>query len=445
MSPAEHAPFPLRANTEALAARAARVMPGRQSNLRALPEPPVFIERAIGQRLWDVDGRELIDFAIGMGPGIWGHGNREYLDALHAQLDKLFVIASGMLQTAPEVELAERIVEHVPCADRVRFVTTGSEAVQMVVRLARAFTGRRLFVRFEGNYHGWLDNVLGGRVNDDADATPYALENPADPMHTEGRAEFAMRESFKIPWNDADALEALLKVHGKDIALVLMEAVMTNGGCCLPRPGYLQRVRELCNQYGVLFCIDEVITGFRMGLGGAQAHYGVTPDLASFGKAIAGGMPLAAVAGRADIFELLRTNAVVGAGTFNAAPMSMTAGLTTMRMLERADGAAYRQIDAMQSHFMAEFKRLGQKHGHELLVQGVRGVFCVHFASIPVAYSARDLAAHADREKARRLRLALIEEGVYPGRGDRYFVSAGLTAADLDDGLSRIDRALARI
>jgi glutamate-1-semialdehyde 2,1-aminomutase len=431
--------------TQDLAERAARVMPGRQSNLRALSEPPVFIDRALGQRLWDVDGRELIDFAIGMGPGIWGHGNREYQDALHAQLEKLFVVASGMLQTEPEVQLAERIVGHVPCADRVRFVTTGSEAVQMVVRLARAFTGRRLFVRFEGHYHGWLDNVLGGRVNDEQGVDPYALENPADPMHTEGRAEFAMRESFKIPWNDADALENLLKTHGKDVALVLMEGVMTNGGCCIPRPGYLERVRELCTQYGVVFCIDEVITGFRMGLSGAQGHYGVTPDLASFGKAIAGGMPLAAVAGRADIFELLRTNAVVGAGTFNAAPMSMTAGLTTMCMLERDDGAAYRHIDKMQSHFMTEFKRLGSKHGHELLVQGVRGVFCAHFSSLAVAYSARDLAAHVDRDKARRLRLALIEEGVYAGRGDRYFVSAGLTAADLEDGLARIDRALARV
>jgi len=441
----EQVRFALGAKTRDLAERAARAMPGRQSNLRALPEPPVFIDRAVGQRLWDVDGRELIDFAIGMGPGIWGHGNREYQDALHAQLEKLFVVASGMLQTEAEVELAERIVSHVPCADRVRFVTTGSEAVQMVVRLARAFTGRRLFVRFEGHYHGWLDNVLGGRVNEDAAAAPYALENPADPMHTEGRAEFAMRESFKIPWNDADALEALLKAHGNDIALVLMEGVMTNGGCCIPRPGYLERVRELCTQYGVVFCIDEVITGFRMGLGGAQGHYGVTPDLASFGKAIAGGMPLAAVAGRADIFELLRTNAVVGAGTFNAAPMSMTAGLTTMRMLERGDGAAYRHIDQMQSHFMAEFKRLASKHGHDLLVQGVRGVFCAHFSSLPVAYSARDLAVHADRDKARRLRLALIEEGVYAGRGDRYFVSAGLTAADLEDGLARLDRALARV
>jgi glutamate-1-semialdehyde 2,1-aminomutase len=182
-----------------------------------------------------------------------------------------------------------------------------------------------------------------------------------------------------------------------------------------------------------------------MGLSGAQGHYGVTPDLASFGKAIAGGMPLAAVAGRADIFELLRSNSVVGAGTFNAAPMSMTAGLTTMRMLERDDGAAYRHIDKMQTHFMTEFKRLGSKHGHDLLVQGVRGVFCAHFSSLPVAYSARDLAEHADREKARRLRLALIEEGVYAGRGDRYFVSAGLTAADLEDGLARLDRALARI
>ncbi|MFN9504130.1 MAG: aspartate aminotransferase family protein [Rubrivivax sp.] len=420
-------------------------MPGRQSNLRAQPEPPVFIERALGQRMWDVDGRELIDFAIGMGPGIWGHGNREYQDALHAQLEKVFVVASGMLQTEPEVQLAERIVQHVPCADRVRFVTTGSEAVQMVVRLARAFTGRRHFVRFEGHYHGWLDNVLGGRVNDEAGAPPHALENPADPMHTEGRAEFSMRESFKIPWNDVDALEALFKAHGRDIALVLMEAVMTNGGCCIPRPGYLERVRELCTEYGVVLCIDEVITGFRMGLGGAQGHYGVTPDLASFGKAIAGGMPRAAVAGRADIFELLRTNAVVGAGTFNAAPMSMTAGLTTMRMLERDDGAAYRHIDTMQTHFMAEFRRLGHKHGHELLVQGVRGVFCVHFSALPVAYSARDLAAHADRTRSTRLRAALIEEGVYAGRGDRYFVSAGLTAPDLEEGLARIDRALARI
>jgi glutamate-1-semialdehyde 2,1-aminomutase len=431
--------------TADLAERAARVMPGRQSNLRAQPEPSVFIERALGQRLWDVDGRELIDFAIGMGPGIWGHGNREYQDALHSQLEKVFVVASGMLQTEPEVQLAERIVEHVPCADRVRFVTTGSEAVQMVVRLARAFTGRRHFVRFEGHYHGWLDNVLGGRLNDEAGAPPHALENPADPMHTEGRAEFAMRESFKIAWNDVEALEALFKAHGHDIALVLMEAVMTNGGCCIPRPGYLERVRELCTEYGVVFCIDEVITGFRMGLGGAQGHYGVTPDLASFGKAIAGGMPLAAVAGRADIFELLRTNAVVGAGTFNAAPMSMAAGLTTMQMLERDNGAAYRHIDAMQAHFMAEFGRLGRKHGHELLVQGVRGVFCVHFTALPVAYSARDLAAHADRAQSARLRAALIEEGVYAGRGDRYFVSAGLTAPDLEEGLARIDRALARI
>lgn len=440
-----HTPLNLGARTRDLAERAARVMPGRQSNLRALPEAPVFIERALGQRLWDVDGRELIDFAIGMGPGIWGHGNREYQDALHEQIERLFVVASGMLQTENEVLLAERITAHVPCADRVRFVTTGSEAVQMVVRLARAFTGRRLFVRFEGHYHGWLDNVLGGRVNENADATPFALENPADPMHTEGRAEFAMQESFKIPWNDAHALESLLRTHGQDIALVMMEAVMTNGGCCIPRPGYLERVRELCTQYGVVLCLDEVITGFRMGLGGAQAHYGVTPDLASFGKAIAGGMALAAVAGRADIFELLRTNTVVGAGTFNAAPLSMTAGVTTMRMLERDNGAAYRHIDEMQAHFMAEFRRLGRRHGHELLVQGVRGVFCVHFSALPVAYSARDLAAHADRDKARNLRLALIEEGVYAGRGDRYFVSAGLTASDLEDGLSRIDRALARI
>lgn len=433
------------AMTAELAQRALAVMPGRQSNLRASPEPAVFVERGLGQRLWDVDGRELIDFAIGMGPGIWGHGHREYLQTLHEQLDKLFVIASGMLQTANEVVLAEHIVKNVPCADKVRFVTTGSEAVQMVVRLARAYTGRRLFVRFDGHYHGWLDNVLGGRADVAEDALPFARENEHDPMHTEGRSHLAFQESLKIPWNDAEALEALLKRCGHEIALVIMEGAMTNGGCCLPKPGYLERVRELCTQYGVIFCIDEVITGFRMGLSGAQGHYGVTPDVSSFGKAIAGGMPLAAVAGREDLMDLIRTNRVVGAGTFNAAPMSMAAGVTTMRMLERDDGAVYRQIDRIQGLFMQEFRRLAQRHGHAMLVQGVRGVFCGHFTDLQVAHTPAQLAAHADRQKAARFRLALIEEGVYPGRGDRYFVGAGLTEEDLTDGLRRIDRALARI
>jgi glutamate-1-semialdehyde 2,1-aminomutase len=428
--------------TRQLAERARRVMPGRQSNLRAADEPPVFVVRGEGQRMWDVDGRELLDFALGMGPNIWGHGNREYLAAVHAQLDQIFNVAAGMLQTPNEVFLAEKIVEHVPCAEQVRFLTSGSEAVQLVIRLARAFTGRPRFVRFDGNYHGWIDNVLGGRSNPDATAVPYAVESPDDPMHTEGRSPIAFDESFKIPWNDIERLEALLAERGHEIALVIMEAAMTNGGCCLPRPGYLERVRELCTQHGVLLCIDEVITGFRMGLGGAQQHYGVTPDLSTFGKALAGGMALAAVAGRHEILELLRTNRVVNAGTFNAAPASMAAGVATLSMLERDGGAAFRRIDTMQSALMAGIRERARRRGHAVLVQGVRGVFCVHFTELPIAHAPRELALHADLPKARRFRQLLIREGLYPGRGDRYFVSTVLSEAELEEALRRIDAAL---
>lgn len=431
--------------TNSLAERAAKVMAGRQSNLRAMPEPPVFLARGAGQRVWDVDGRELVDFAIGMGPGIWGHNNAEYTGALHEQLDKLLITASGMHQTENEVLLAEKIVEYVPCAERVRFVTTGSEAVQMAIRLARAYTGKRLFIRFDGHYHGWIDNVLGGKRQEVPGEPPYAVENPADPMHTEGRSPWAFNESFKIPWNDTEALSRVLEQYGDQIALVLMEGVMTNGGCCIPRPGYLQAVRELCTRHNVVFCMDEVITGFRMGLGGAQEHYDVVPDLATFGKAIAGGMPLAAIAGKAEIFELIRANRVVGAGTFNAAPLSMTAGVVTMQMLGRDGGSVYRRIDKMQSRFMSEFRSLAEKHQQKVLVQGVRGVFCVHFADLDVAWSQADLAKHADPAKSRLFRSLLIEEGVYAGRGDRYFVSAGMTDEDLDIGLSRIDRALEKL
>ena len=227
-----------------------------------------------------------------------------------------------------------------------------------------------------------------------------------------------------------------------EIALVIMEAAMTNGGCCLPRPGYLERVRELCTRHGVLLCIDEVITGFRMGLGGAQQHYGVTPDLSTFGKALAGGMALAAVAGRRDILDLLRVNRVVNAGTFNAAPVSMAAGIATLTMLERDDGAAFRRIDTMQAALMEGIRERARRHGHAALVQGVRGVFCVHFTDLAVAHSPRELAQHADLPKARRFRQLLIREGLYPGRGDRYFVSTVLSAAELEDALRRIDAAL---
>ena len=435
-------PCPL---TEAWIARAAKVMSSRQSNVRALPEPSIFVESGQGQRIRDVDGREYLDFAIAMGPGIWGHGNREYLAAIHAQLDRLLYVQSGACQSSLEVELAEMICAHVPSAERIRFHLSGSEAVQMSLRLARAYTGKPLFLRFGGHYHGWLDNVLGGTVDPDPAAEPYALVHDDDLFYTAGRAQHALRESLMIPWNDVAALESTLERHADRIAVVIMEVFNSNGGGCRPKPGYLEAVRELCTRHGVLLCFDEIITGFRTCIGGAQRLVGVTPDITIFGKAIAGGMPLAAIAGRADIFALFARNRVVGAGTFNAFPVAMAAGLQTIRMLERDDGAVYRRRERLQARLEAGLRDGARAAGHDMTTQGMPGNFCTHFGPRDAYWTSAEIAATCDMPKARRFRAALRDEGVIQGLGNRWFVSFALTEQDVEDTISRAARALRRI
>ncbi len=425
--------------------RASRVMSSRQSNVRALPEPSIFVERGQGQRVLDVDGKEFLDFAIAMGPGIWGHGNREYLDAVHSQLDKLLYVQSGACQSSLEVELAESVVRHVPGAERVRFHLSGSEAVQMTFRLARAFTDRPWFVRFGGHYHGWMDNVMGGALEESGEVVPHARDVDEDPFFTAGRHENAMSESLMIRWNDIEALEQTLELYGDNIAVVVMEIFCSNGGCAQPKPGYLEAVRELCDQYGVLLCFDEIITGFRTALGGAQSIVGVTPDLTIFGKAIAGGMPLAAIAGRRDIFDQFKTNKVIGAGTFNAFPVSMAAALKTMQMLERDNCAVYKRRAKVQDKLQAGIQQAAEQTGHDLLILGMPGNFCTHFTAETSLWTAEEIAAASDMEKSMRFRRLLREEGVIQGLGNRWFVSFALTDDDVEETVSRATRAFQKL
>ena len=425
--------------------RAEKVMPGRQSNGKAVEEDSVFIARGEGQRVWDVDGREYIDFAIGMGPGIWGHSNKEYLDAIKAQLDTFLYIQASAVQSTMEVELAEFITEHVPCAEQIRFAISGTEANQMVLRLARAYTGRSKFIRFAGHYHGWIDNCMGGLVNPDTSQAPYAVASESDGSNTLGRSPFAFQESYLLPWNDLGVLEQTLQRYGEDIALVTMEAIAGNAGLCPPRPGYLQGVRELCTKYGVLLCFDEVITGFRTGLGCAQELVGVTPDLCVLGKAIAGGVPLAAIAGRRQILELIRQNKVIAPGTFNGFPIAMAAGVATMRMLARDNGAVYRQLDRIQRSLVEGMQSLALAHGHKLLVQGIRGMFAAHFSDEEVIWDPQDLAGKTDAAKAAKFRRLMREEGLLQAQGSRYCVSFAMTEADVDEALRRFAQVFKRL
>jgi glutamate-1-semialdehyde 2,1-aminomutase len=425
--------------------RARRVTSGPQSNLRAASgESPLILERGEGLRLYDVDGNDYVDFNLGMGPGLWGHGHRRYVEAVQRQIETLLFMPSGIAQTTLEIEVAEKICAHVPSAERVRFGSTGSEAVQLVIRVARAFTGRPYFVRFESNYHGWIDNVYGGVVNPDRGAVPFAVDSDADAFATLGRFPGAQHESFKLPWNDIGILEATLRKHGKDIALVLMEPILCNGGCLPPRPGYLERVRSLCDEFDVVLCFDEIITGFRVGLGGAQKQLGVTPDITTFGKALTAGLPLSAIAGKRVLMDLLREGKVTAAGTFNACPPSMAASLVSIRMLEEDAGAYYKAVDRQQARLKAALLASAERHGHKLMVQGPRGLLYTEFVDRSEAYTAADLQG-ADVDKSRRLRLLLIEEGVVIGRGNRWFVSGVLAERDMDDAVVRIDRALARL
>lgn len=422
--------------------RASRVMPGPQSNLRApVSVKPLFIVNGKGAHLWDVDGNDYIDFMCGAGPGIFGYDNEEYIQALKEQLDTLYYLVSGAAQTPMEVELAEKFVQHVPCAEKVRLCLSGTEAVQLAIRLARAYTGRRYFIRFEGHYHGWLDNVLGGIVNEDATGKPFAVESDQDPVGTEGRDPAAFEQSFKLPWNDVEVLERVLEKYGEEVATILMEPILCNGGCCSPRPGYLERVRELCTKYGIVLTFDEVITGFRVALNCAQGKFGVTPDLTTFGKALAGGVPMGAVAGKREILDLLLERRVIGAGTFNGYPYGVAASLATLGLLEKDNGAYYQKIDGLQKPLMDGLKEISKRRGIPMLIQGPRGVFFFQFIDREVAYSVRELRG-ADVEKQNKFRTLLAEEGVLIMWGGRWYVSSGLTMADVDRALECVDRVM---
>ena len=231
-------------------------------------------------------------------------------------------------QHEAEIELAEKIVRIVPSAERVRFGISGSEAVHGALRLARAFTGRELVVKFEGHYHGWLDNILYS-LSPQVDAIPDGLP--------ESTGQFSAHDSriAVLPWNDTAAVERYLEAHGSDVAAIITEPIMCNTGVIEPRPGYLEFLREITKKYGIVLIFDEVITGFRVSLAGAQGKYAVRPDLSIFGKAVANGLPMSVIAGREDLFALIASGKVGHGGTYNSLPPAIAAGVATLVVLER--------------------------------------------------------------------------------------------------------------
>jgi glutamate-1-semialdehyde 2,1-aminomutase len=360
-------------------------------------------------------------------------------------------MGSGLLCGPEDVELGELLKKYIPCAERVKLTMTGSDAVYLAMRLARAYTGRPYFIRFGGSYHGWHDMVAGGQIDPNPQGMPFPIYNDdADPLEdpeiTKGRVKSSETESFMLPWNDVERLEEVLAKYGDQVAAIHFEPVFSNHAAVQPKPGWLQKIRELCDQYGIVMSMDEVVSGFRMGLGGAQKFYGVTPDIATFGKAIAGGVPFAAVCGKAKIMDQLADRTVLGPGTFNGWPMGVRAALTTIKILEKDNGAAYKNMFALQKKLTDGLQALAKKHGLRMRLQDVPGLFYTLFGMDPdkTPYMDEDFA-EMDFEKIDGFWKGLKQEGVAMTFFCRFHMNIQHTDKDITDTLEKADKVMATL
>lgn len=421
--------------------RARQSIPGGvTSNVRASERPfPLFFASAAGATITDVDGNEYIDYVLGQGPMILGHSHPAVLDAVERAMRRGQLFAG---QHELEIAVAEAVVRLVPCAELCRFGLSGSELVQAALRLARAVTGRTRILRFEGHYHGWYDNVLLSVAPSPDDAGPR--ERPALRLGSAGQTSSALDDYLLLPWNDLGLVEALFAERGGEIAAVMTEPMMCNTGAIPPAPGFLEGLRRLCDQHGALLYFDEIITGFRLGLGGAQGHFGVTPDLATFAKAMAGGFATAALAGRRDVMERL-TRDVNHSGTFNGNVISMAAAAAALAELERDDGAAYRHMESLGADLMAGARAIARRLDLPLLVQGLPAAFHLAFTELPAIRDYRDYALHCDRERYARLKVALLRRGVRVLDRGIWYLSAAHTPAQVERTLEALEAAMREV
>lgn len=361
------------------------VLPGGTHYNFGDPERPLVIpfNKGRNSRVWDLDGNEHIDLFCKFGALIMGHHNEAYDQKLIDYMQKVTSVDTCDL----EVDVGETMIRHIPCAEMIRFCLSGTEAVQNALRLARGFTGKTRFIRFHGHYHGNADNIMGWHKKDDL-SFPVPEQFKGDMLDTLGRAPNIMvDQSFVLPWNDIDILTATIERYHGEIAAVLMEPLCINGGGIFPKEGYLEKAKALCEKYNVVLIFDEIITGIRVGLGGVQELLGVTPHLATYGKALAGGsMPVSAIAGRRDIMDLYTRGKVIHAGTFNGYPLGLAAVKATFDLIEQDPGCYDRMGDVMRQ-ISAVFVKAAEAVDLPLVVQGMPTALVYHSQSTPVESS----------------------------------------------------------
>ena len=427
-------------NSRALLERARQSLAGGVSSpFRAHFPVPLYFEDGCGPRLRDVDGNEYIDYALAWGPNILGYRHPRVAEAVTAQAQSVHSFGA---QHRYEPAVAEKVQAAVPCAERVAFTSSGSEAVQLAMRLARASTGRNLILKFEGHYHGWMDSALlsyRGAIENFGD-----VDSPTVCMGSTGQVPNALDNAVAARWNDIAAVERRFAEYPGRIAAVITEPVLVNSGSLLPQPGFLPSLRDLTRREGALLIFDEVITGFRLSLGGAQSHYNVTPDLATFGKAIAAGMPLSAIAGRRDIMELMMTGGAAFGGTFNGNPMSLAAADAALDVLAANHGEALVKANALGRDLIVGLESAARDSGIPAHVCGFGCAFSVHFTPRTSLTHYRE-TLDDDKDRLARYLRGMLDEGIYLLPDGRMYVSCVHTRREVDETVAAARKVMASL
>lgn len=422
--------------SQELFAEASRLLPGGVNSpvraFRAVGGQPLFIARGEGAYLVDVDGNRYVDYVLSWGPLILGHAHPDVVTALHS------AIANGTSYGAPcpqEVELARLVTEAMPSIEVVRFVNSGTEATMSALRLARAFTGRSKIVKFQGNYHGHADMLLvqaGSGV-----ATLGLPDSPGVPAAT-------VADTLTAPYNSLEAVARLFELSGREIAAVIVEPVAGNMGLIPPVPGFLEGLRELTAAHGALLIFDEVMTGFRVHPGGAQALFDITPDITTLGKVIGGGLPVGAYGGRRDIMEMVAPSGpMYQAGTLSGNPLAMTAGIVTLRAIQAA--GVWDRLELRGEALMAGLTAAAAKSGIAVTLSRCGTMFGLFFAERPV--TDWESAKVADTARFARYFRAMLEQGVYvaPSQFEAGFISTAHGDAEISRTVAAAERAFAQL
>lgn len=399
---------------------------GVDSPVRAFKPYPFFAEKGKGSKLWDVDGNVYTDYCLGYGPLIMGHAPANIIEMVYEQ------IQNGTTYGAPtekEIDLAKMVVDKVPCAEMVRFVNSGTEATMSAIRLARGFTGKNKIVKFEGSYHGAHDYVLV-KSGSGAACLPDSLGVPED----------TTKNTLSVPFNDPDAIAALIELEGEEIAAIIVEPVMANIGCIQPKNGYLEFLRKITEENNIILIFDEVITGFRLSEGGAQEYFNVIPDLVTMGKIIGGGFPMGALAGKKEIMEFIAPcGSVYQAGTFNGNPVSVTAGLSTLKLLDKK---FYSGLNEKGQSLRDGIKDILEDNNLNLNSVGLASMFQIYFTENDVK-NYND-AKTADIEKFDVYFKELLRNGVFipPSQFECCFLSQSHSREDIESTLNALELAL---